>query len=303
MVLARLAASVVALVLGGHVELTARPPTGAPPRAIAVSTCDEFSLSVTDASRILPFESLTLEGRDVALGWKLPALLLAPLWLVFARRLVPMLLIVMLASPARSRGVLSFDTVVREHHLARGVWPAVMSAILSSITRASLPALLVEAAASDGVADPASGLAPASSRLPPSQCAGVSVAGSKLVFDGRVLVQGSNEPLEYKLRTGVAIQRAANALDGSPLPTDADVLCWEDPEVRLSLGETGLAGMLPKVWVPVMSTTGVSLPPAVELRRAAVSEAVGGLVLNGKVNLGGDTDSDTMGGGGAITVL
>ena len=61
-------------------------------------------------------------------------------------------------------------------------------------------------------------------------------------------------PLEYTLRTGVSAQRLARGepgLDGAPLPVDRSSLVWDEPELKLSLGETGLRGLLPKLWLPV----------------------------------------------------
>ena len=99
--------------------------------------------------------SLTLEGENVQFGWKAPALLLAPFWLLIAPRLLPLLLAAWLAAPAGpTTGLLFFDALVRERDLARGAWPAVLSAVLTAITRASLPALLIE------LADSADGTVP-----------------------------------------------------------------------------------------------------------------------------------------------
>lgn len=219
--------------------------------------------------------SLTIEGESVQLGWKLPALLLAPLWyerapvwcssstvvlcgyhvhavgrLILAPRLLPLLLAAWLAAPSGPKGgLLFFDSLVHEEDLTRGAWPAVLSAVLTAITRASLPALLLELAdAADGTAaqDPL-GLR---SRVPSSECVGASVAGAKLVFEGRVNAVQGQPPLAYTLRTGVSCRRSALGLDGvTRLPSECSSLCWEEPELRLSLGETGLAGMLPKLWL------------------------------------------------------
>jgi len=109
MVLLRSISAVLSLLLGGKVSLVARPPAAAP-LALLSARCEEFSLSITEGRRILPFKcaapvkprtremkcagcllrrpslatslrsSLTIEGESVQLGWKAPALLLAPLW-------------------------------------------------------------------------------------------------------------------------------------------------------------------------------------------------------------------------------
>lgn len=170
--------------------------------------------------------------------------------LILAPRLLPLLLAAWLAAPSGPKGgLLFFDSLVHEEDLTRGAWPAVLSAVLTAITRASLPALLLELAdAADGTAaqDPL-GLR---SRVPSSECVGASVAGAKLVFEGRVNAVQGQPPLAYTLRTGVSCRRSALGLDGvTRLPSECSSLCWEEPELRLSLGETGLAGMLPKLWL------------------------------------------------------
>jgi len=170
--------------------------------------------------------------------------------LILAPRLLPLLLAAWLAAPSGpAGGLLFFDSLVREEDLARGAWPAVLSAVLTAITRASLPALLIE------LADAADGTAPQDPlglrrRVPSSECVGASVAGAKLVFEGRANAGQGQPPLAYTLRTGVSARRSALGLDGiTPLASECSSLCWEEPELRLSLGETGLAGMLPKLWL------------------------------------------------------
>ena len=170
--------------------------------------------------------------------------------LILAPRLLPLLLAAWLAAPSGPKGgLLFFDSLVHEEALTRGAWPAVLSAVLTAITRASLPALLLELAdAADGTAaqDPLG----QRSRVPSSECVGASVAGAKLVFEGRVNAVQGQPPLAYTLRTGVSCRRSALGLDGvTRLASECSSLCWEEPELRLSLGETGLAGMLPKLWL------------------------------------------------------
>lgn len=295
MVVLRSVASLVGLIIGGQVELALRPARRANQKPWFLTTrCDEFSLTVTEARHLLPVESFSLEGERVQLGWKWPALLLAPLWLLLAPKLLPVLLCLWLGAPGGPKaGTLEFDAVVRETDFGRGLWPAVWSDVLSTITRSSLPALLVELAETGG-AEQLSGLG---SSIPASQCAGASVVGSKLVFEGRLPVRGQDS-LEYTVRTGVKPRRSTVGLDGALLAAPHSTLCFEEPELRLSLGDSGLRGMLPKMWVPIQSATGVKLPPSVWLRRAAVSEAVAGLSLSGVISLDGKASpaqDDAMG--------
>ena len=120
--------------------------------------------------------------------------------LILAPRLLPLLLAAWLAAPSGPKGgLLFFDSLVHEEALTRGAWPAVLSAVLTAITRASLPALLLELAdAADGTAaqDPL-GLR---SRVPSSECVGASVAGAKLVFEGRVNAVQGQPPLGQAVR-------------------------------------------------------------------------------------------------------
>ena len=189
--------------------------------------------------------------------------------LILAPRLLPLLLAAWLAAPSGPKGgLLFFDSLVHEEALTRGAWPAVLSAVLTAITRASLPALLLELAdAADGTAaqDPL-GLR---SRVPSSECVGASVAGAKLVFEGRVNAVQGQPPLAYTLRTGVSCRRSALGLDGvTRLASECSSLCWEEPELRLSLGETGLAGMLPKLWLHVQRAQR-KRPPSLSLGSVA----------------------------------
>ena len=50
-----------------------------------------------------------------------------------------------------------------------------------------------------------------------------------------------------------------------------------------------------QVWLPVMSATGIVLPPAIELNRFSVSDAAGGVVASGAILLGGAEDDERGG--------
>jgi len=164
--------------------------------------------------------------------------------LILAPRLLPLLLAGWLAAPSGpTHGLLFFDSLVNEKDLARGAWPAVLSAVLTAITRSSLPALMIE------LADAADGTAPQDplgrSRVPSSQCVGASVAGGKLVFEGRANAVQGQPPLAYTLRTGVSARRSALGLDGiTPLASECSALCWDEPEVGHTCSNSGCAGLL-----------------------------------------------------------
>ena len=55
MVLARGVSTVLSLLLGGKASLVARPPADAP-LAFLSARCEEFSFSITESRRILPFK-------------------------------------------------------------------------------------------------------------------------------------------------------------------------------------------------------------------------------------------------------
>ena len=299
MVLLRGVSAALGLLLGAQVRLIARP-SAMKPQALLTGSCDQFSLTVSDGRRVLPMESFSVESRSpVQLGWKAPALLITPIWVLLAPHLLPVLMVVWLGFPGGPQsGALDFDALIRERDLneRRGAWPALLSAVLTAIARASLPALLLDHAEAPG------GAPRLGARVPSSECVGASVVGSKLVFEGRVPVKGG-EALEYTLRTGVSARRSTElgVPEGTPAAGEHSTVCWDEPELRLSLGETGLAGMLPKMWVPVAPQQAVPLPlpRCVYLTRAAVSEAAGGLRASGVIRLGA---SDTEAAGGLVTI-
>ena len=77
-------------------------------------------------------------------------------------------------------------------------------------------------------------------------------------------------------------------VDGGPAAATPprSLLLWDNPEVRCSLGGDGMLGsMLPKLWLPVLSATGISLPPGVELRRVVASSAADAIVASGVIDL------------------
>ena len=146
----------------------------------------------------------------------------------------------------------------------RGAWPIILSSMLTRITRASLPALLLSSLGADAGASPSTVSTP-STRLPASRCVGCSIDRSKLIMEGSALIKSdlltSNQATaadgslryEYTLRTGMSHERTAlSSASGLPLPAKLEgrmcsTLVWDNPELKLSLGETGLASLLPPV--------------------------------------------------------
>ena len=82
--------------------------------------------------------------------------------------------------------------------------------------------------------------------------------------------------------------------DGRPSLRSA--ILWDNPEMRLSLGDTGLMKFVPKLWVPVASASGVELPAGVDLQRASASDAADGLVFSGVVDFEPPSNLDGDGG-------
>lgn len=290
-------ASLFGLIFGARVDLvTVVPPAGlnAPQTAAALAGGQVDSLAIAWTGQpgrgLLPLGSFTLEGEALEFGWKAPALTLAPLWLIFARQAIPYLAVILLVLPAGPRsGNLAFDALVPQEALNRGAWPSILSSVLSTITRSSLPAMLM------GNADAAAGL-PSETALPSSTCTGASIEADCLVLEGRVQLTNAeleSEELAYTMRTRMRAERDTIAPGRS-------ALLWHDPELKLSLGDTGLRGLLPKWWVPVLSATGVVLPPGIDLRRVSASDAAGGVVASGVLTLGADAGDETRGGGAMV---
>jgi hypothetical protein len=223
---------------------------------------------------------------------------------------------VWLKAPNTGAGVLEWDGFVSAEMLNRGLWRVMLGLVLDGIGRSSLPGILASA---DSTA-----------RLPRSSCTGVSVArGGKLVLDGRLesfeldvggggVLDGSmprgqssrvrQGPLDYTLRLGLkpSLVQADGTLverawTGEPQGRGGlrSILVWDMPELKLSLGEGFLAKLLPQLWVPVLSSSGVVLPRSVELERVSASDAGDGVTASGTIALSREDFPDI---GGALTV-
>ncbi len=220
--------------------------------AVALAKLASLSVTATDAGGLLPFASASLSSDgQLVLGWKFGiALLLLPAWLVMAPSLLPMLCFLWLMLPAGpTAGSLSFDMLLRSSDLnrKRTGWRWLLGGVLSGIAQSSLPAMLASLSLNGG------GGGGGAVEIPPSQCRSAAVAAGRLVLDGRVQFATADGPvsMDYTLRMAVQPQRrnvpGVLRADGRPLLRSA--LLWDRPEIRLSLGETGLARLLPKLWV------------------------------------------------------
>lgn len=57
-------------------------------------------------------------------------------------------------------------------------------------------------------------------------------------------------PLRYS-PAGVLPRQFSVGPDGSLLPEPVSALYWQDPELKISLGTSGIAALVPPLWVPV----------------------------------------------------
>lgn len=280
------AARVLGLVLGAEVTFVAKTSG---PLAPLTAHYESLSITATDGTRLFPFQSASLESAaPVQLGWKVPALLAAPLWALATPSLLLPLLLLYISLPAGPRyGALAYEAFVSDADLNRGAWPNVLGSALTLITRGSLPGMVASLSAElDGSPG---------SRLPASSCTSARVEGDKLVLDGTVEV-APRRTLAYTLRSGLA-----PGAPGTPgVPAARSALLWTNPEIMIQpFGEQGmLAKLVPKVWVPVLSAGGVVLPPGWGLRRVAVSDAAGGIVVDGRIEQAEAEGGAAEGGGG-----
>ena len=253
----------------------------------------------------LPMQAASISGIDVELGWKAPALLLVPYWIIFRPTLLPLLLIAWLKLPNSGRGFLDWDGSVEASSLNRGAWKRLLGLVLDGIGRNSLPGMLATLNPADGTYQPM--------KLPRSVCNGVSVEGSwtggKLILDGRTvqrrgpstlvsadggmtrpIVDELQGPLDYTLRlglkTGVVESDGTVLVDAIKRGRARSCLVWDNPELKLSLGDGPLARLLPQLWVPVAASCCVPLPRNVELLRATVSEAGDAVSAGGTLAFG-----------------
>lgn len=317
------AARIIGLLIGSRVDVHVSAPK-APFAPLGFGTIDELRLTATASAEarraLLPLQSYSLTGRDVVLGWKAPALLLAPLWIIFARpTLLPVLLLAYLKLPNTGRGELEFEGFASAAQLNAGLWRVLLGLVLDGIGRSSLPGLLASLNA-DGT--PGSTFA-----LPRSVCTGVAVEKQKLILNGQLqkfemgrepLLPGSVPgdatpvvtelgPLDYTLRMGLrpgTVERDGMVMDDHGGLLDAangrkSCLIWADPELRLSLGDNPLMRLLPQLWVPVAASCCVALPRQLRLRRATVSAAGDGVSVGGALALAAEGGGE---GGYALAV-
>ena len=295
----------LSLVLGTRVEVVARPPVRAPNEgwieafpSFATARFGNFSVRANDAGGLLPFAAASLDSEGgVQLGWKMTALLFAPLWLFVAPTLLPGLVLLWALLPkGPTSGALNFELLLRSSDLnrRRTLWRWLLGGVLSGIAQNSLPAML----ASINLQGPS---ASAAVTIPSSRCLSAAIASGRLVLDGRVEFATMEGPAiaDYTVRMAVKPQPrdAPGVLRADGRASLGSCVLWDAPEMRVSLGERGLARLLPKLWVPIASATGIELPYCVDLRRAGASDAADALVFAGAIELDVSSQVATSTGG------
>ena len=248
-------ARLIGLLIGARVEVDVAP--AAPLARLGLGRLHTLRLTAvpSDGRGAVPFpmQVASVSGRDVSLGWKAPALLLAPAWVLLARPiLLPLLALAWLRLLNSGRGSLEWECYIRSSSLSRGAWRWMLGLVLDGIGRSSLPGMLATINP-DGTANP-------NAQLPRSVCTGVSVArGGKLVLNGQLqrfeLATGSPglspnavggppaarvEALDYTLRMGVRpglVERDGTVVDVRMRSAAGlkSCLLWDTPELQLSL--------------------------------------------------------------------
>ena len=122
-------ARILGLLIGARVDVRVEPLATAPFGPLGFGRLASVRLEAEavpsgrgSAAAILPIQSASLSGEDVQLGWKLPALLLTPLWMVFSPRLLPVLLVIYLQAPNTGAGSLRWEGFASAEDLNRGAW-------------------------------------------------------------------------------------------------------------------------------------------------------------------------------------
>lgn len=280
----RIYARLASVLIGARVDVRVTPAADAPLAPWGFGQLSSLSLTAVETGGSvrapLPMQAAAVFGEGVVLGWKAPALLLAPAWLLLRPALLPLLLFAWIRLPNNGDGALAWEGVVDAPSLSRGLWRWLLGLVLDSIARSSLPAVLATASAkADGT------VVSETDRLPRSVCTAVALGDGKLELGGQMAsgldlsgqMPAGVGPLDYTLRLG---------LRPGMVGDDArSCLMWDTPEVRLSLGDGPLARLLPKLWVPLLATSGIALPRAITLRKALVSTAADGVSAAGTLAL------------------
>ena len=94
----------LSVLLRAKVSVTATPPVIKSPiaalSAITTGKLKSLSVSAEGAAGLAPFASASIVGNAIQLGWKIPALLLVPGWLILYPSLLPWLLFMWLLLPS-----------------------------------------------------------------------------------------------------------------------------------------------------------------------------------------------------------
>ena len=95
-------------------------------------------------------------------------------------------------------------------------------------------------------------------------------------------------PLQHRMSDELVATEGTAFVAASSSPRS--VLLWDNPEVCCDIGGDNMIGrLIPKLWLPVLSATGISLPAGVTLQRVAASSAADGIVASGVIDLEGSS--------------
>jgi hypothetical protein len=180
-------ARLLGLLIGARVDVHVKSAANAPFAPWGFGQLDSVSLTAVPSGETartpLPMQAASVSGECLVLGWKAPALLLAPVWLFVRPSLAPLLLLAWLRLPNSGEGTLEWEGMVSASSLSRGVWRAMLGLVLDSVARSSLPAVLATARTdADGRVSTA--------KLPRSVCTSVSVSQGRGAQAGKLELEG-----------------------------------------------------------------------------------------------------------------
>ena len=112
----RVYARLASVLIGARVDVRVTPAADAPLAPWGFGQLSSRSLTAGETGGSvrapLPMQAAAVFGEGVVLGWKAPALLLAPAWLLLRPALLPLLLFAWIRLPNNGDGALAWEGVV-----------------------------------------------------------------------------------------------------------------------------------------------------------------------------------------------